>query len=78
MIIVSKYEIMKLVSESWSQVQNTKKRYFIIDQQIERYFVQYSESLSNLLPFYATQLINPFWIQGSQPITIKGWDFNQS
>ena len=36
------------------------KKYFIIDQQIARNFVQYSECLSNLLPNYETQIINPF------------------
>ena len=41
------------------------KRYFIIDQQIARHFVHYSECLSNPLPFYATQIITLFLIQGS-------------
>ena len=36
------------------------KIYFIIDQQIARYFVQYSECLTNYLPFYATQIIYTF------------------
>ena len=38
------------------------KIYFIIDQQKARNFVQYTEGLSNppSLPFYATQIINPF------------------
>ena len=39
---------------------NARKIYFIIDQQIARHFVQYSECLSHPLPFYATQIINPF------------------
>ena len=30
------------------------KRYFIIDQQIVQHFVQYSECLTNPLPFYTT------------------------
>ena len=34
-------------------------RYFIIDQQIECYFVQYSECLSSPT-YYATRIINPF------------------
>ena len=34
------------------------KRYFIIDQQLARQFVQYSECL--YLLFYATPIINPF------------------
>ena len=37
-----------------------EKLYFIIDQQIVRHFVQYCECLSNLLLYYATQIINPF------------------
>ena len=39
------------------------KRYFIIDQQLARQFVEYSECLYNHpppLPFYATPIINPF------------------
>ena len=36
------------------------KRYFIIDQQIARHFVHYSECLSNPPSLYATQMINPF------------------
>ena len=28
--------------------------------------------------FYATQITNLFLLQGSQPITIRGWDFSQS
>ena len=41
------------------------KRYSIIDRQIARHFVQYSESFSNLSSPYETQIINPFlksWI----------------
>ena len=47
---------------------HTHKRYFIIDQQIARTF----ECFHTLFPFYATQIINPFPIQGSRPITTKG------
>ena len=36
------------------------KRYFIIDQQIVRNFVHFSECSYHLLPFYTTQMINPF------------------
>ena len=36
------------------------KIYFIIDQKIARYFVQYSDVLNTLIPFYANQIINPF------------------
>ena len=32
----------------------------MVDQQIARHFKQYGECLSNHLPFYATQKINPF------------------
>ena len=35
------------------------KIYFVIDQQMARHFVQYSECLSKTLPNYATQIINP-------------------
>ena len=41
------------------------KIYFIIDQQIPRHFVHYSEYLSIPLPLYATHRVNPFHIQGS-------------
>ena len=57
---------------------STNKRYLIIDQQIVRHFVHFSESLSTTpLPFYATHIITPFF-QGSQLIMIKGRDFSQS
>ena len=36
-----------------------------------RHFVQYSECLSNLLPFYTTQIIKPFLYSCSQPIVKK-------
>ena len=36
------------------------KRDFMLEKQIARYFVQYSEFLSTLLSFYATQMIYPF------------------
>ena len=36
------------------------KRCFMIERQIARHFVHYSECLSNPLPFYATQILNPF------------------
>ena len=36
------------------------KRYFLIDQQIARHFVHYSECLYHPLIYYATQIINPF------------------
>ena len=38
----------------------------------------YIKSLSNPLPFYANQIIDPFLIQGSQPITIDNRDFSPS
>ena len=57
--------------------QNINKRYFIIDQQIARHFVQYSEFLSNPLPFYAEQIIDPFLNHGSQTFWIEGRDFSQ-
>ena len=43
------------------------KIYFIIEQQIARHFVQYSEFLSN-----PPQILKPFIIQRPHPITIKG------
>ena len=36
------------------------KRDFAIEKQIARYFLWYSTCLSNPLPFYVTQIINPF------------------
>ena len=52
------------------------KRYFLIDQQLARHFVHYSEwSLTQPLPFYATQIITLFLLHESQQITKKGWDF---
>ena len=41
------------------------KIYFIVNQQKARYFVHYSECLSNPLPFYATKMINPFLTQAN-------------
>ena len=37
---------------------NARKIHFLIDQQIARHFVHYSECLSHPLLFYATQMIN--------------------
>ena len=36
------------------------KRYFIVEQQLSRYFEHYSECLYHPLPFYATQITNHF------------------
>ena len=49
-------EIIEEVYEEISYHHN--KRYLIIEKQITRHFVQYSEYLSHPLPFYATQIIN--------------------
>ena len=38
----------------------TGKRYFIVDQQIERHNVLFNECFYHPLPFYETQIINPF------------------
>ena len=54
------------------------KRYSIIDQQIARYFVHYSEYFSSPLPFYAIQIINPFLNSRISAIHDKGWIFSQS
>ena len=54
----------------------SNKRYLIIDQQIARQSVQFSEYLSNPLPFWTTQIITLFLVQGSQPIMIRGKDFS--
>ena len=51
--------------EIWLYHECLTKRYVIIDQEIARYFVHYSECLSNHRHFYATQTIKPFlnsWI----------------
>ena len=43
-----------------NQQKEYRKRYFIIDQQIEGHFVHYSECLFHPpLPSYATQINNP-------------------
>ena len=54
------------------------KRYFMIDQQISRHFVLYSEYLYHPLPFYAIKIITLLLLQGTQPIKIRGWEFSQS
>ena len=36
------------------------KRYFTIEKQKARYFVEYSKCLSDAFPFYSTKKINPF------------------
>ena len=48
------------------------KRYFILDQQIARHFVQYSGCLYTPSPIMQLKKLTPFLLQGSQPITIKG------
>ena len=53
--------------------QRISKRYIIIDQQIARHFMYLSEFLSNPLSHLSN--INPFLIQGPQPITINGRNF---
>ena len=78
MSICIKYVYFSLyISISIIKLANQSKIYFIIDQQIARAFVHYSECISIPLPFYTTQIINPFLNSSSQPITIKGWDFSQ-
>ena len=57
----------------WIVINN--KRYFIIDQQIARHFVHYSECLSNLTSFYTIQLINPFLISRITANHDKGLGF---
>ena len=65
--LMAKYAHMKI----WT------KRYFIIDQQIV--FVHCSACLYHpLFPFMQLKYLTLFLLQGSQPITIKGWDFSQS
>ena len=51
------------------------KRYFIIDHQIARYFVHFSECLLNPLSFYATQIIIPFLHLRISANHDKGWGF---
>ena len=51
------------------------KRDFILDHQIARHFVQYSEWLSDPLPFYATQLINSFLNAKNPANHDKEWGF---
>ena len=47
------------------------KRYLLIDQQIARNFVHYSDCLSNPPSLLSTQLINSFNYLGSHPITVS-------
>ena len=47
-------------NENNAMLLGKRKIYFIVDQQIARHFVHYSERLSNPLSFYATQIIKPF------------------
>ena len=54
---------------NYTHTTNTKD--FTIEQQIARHYVPISECLSNTLPFYENQIINPFLIQGSPTIMIK-------
>ena len=50
----------EIIAEVYEEISyHHNKRYLIIDQQIARHFVQYSEYLSHSLPFYPTQMINP-------------------
>ena len=58
-----------------SKLRSTEEKYFMIDQQIARITMKV---FTNTLPFYTTQIITFFLLQGSQPITIKGLDFSQS
>ena len=51
------------------------KRYFIKDQQIARHSVHYSECLSNPLPFYSNQIINPFLNSRISANDNKGLEF---
>ena len=52
------------------------KRYFIIDQQIARHLVSYSICLYQPpLPFYVTQIINPFLASTMSANHDKGLEF---
>ena len=53
----------------------SNKRYLMIDPQIARHFVHYSECLSNPLPFKATQIINPFLDSRFSANNNKGFEF---
>ena len=57
-----------------------EKKYYISKNKVHNtayHFMHYSECLSIPILFYGTPIINPFLIQGSQPIMIKGRDFSQ-
>ena len=47
------------------------KKDFIIEKQLPHRIMKYTKCLSYPLPYYVTQIINPFLIQGSQPFMIK-------
>ena len=52
--ILTRVNLTKIITKKQAD-----ERCFIIDQQIAWHFVQISKSLSNPLPFYANQIINP-------------------
>ena len=60
---------------SFSPSKDLYKRYFIINQQIARHFVQYSECLYHPLPFYVTPIINSFLTSGITANHDKGLGF---
>ena len=51
------------------------KRYFLIDQQIARHFMQYSDNLPNPLPFNANQITNLFLNSRTSTNHDKKWRF---
>ena len=56
-------------------VNGCTKRYFIIDQQIARHSVHYSECLYHPLPIYATQMIKHFLTSRISTNHDKGFEF---
>ena len=52
-VLSSKTKLVKI----WDSSINKNKQYFMIDQQISRYFVHYTVCLSSVFPFYATREI---------------------
>ena len=58
------------------QILSSAKRYFIIDQQIARHFVLYSECLYHPLSFYGNQIITLFLTSTILAKHDKGLGFN--
>ena len=64
-VTVNTNQFTLAISDGWSMfdsliIYTANKRYFIIDQQIARHFLDSSECLYQPLPVYVNQIIYPF------------------